>query len=535
MGATEPTLVAPSSSEPPSPPGRLRPEDPWGRLEIRKTLGSGGFGDVYLAWDADLEREVALKLLRRSATESAGKELSGELLREGRMMARVRHPNVVTVYGAESHDGQAGLWMEHIAGRTLEDLLRGQGPFGAREAAGIGLDLCRALSAVHATGLIHRDVKAANVMREEGGRIVLMDFGVGADRERLTEEPDGSISGTGIYLAPEVLAGGEPSARSDIYALGVLVYHLVTGSYPVEPGGLDQLTERHGKGERRLLRDQRADLPRAFVQVVERALEADPKERFATAGEMERALAQASGLVAAGGERVPAPLSGSPSWTPRRVGLAAAVVVAGLLLLIGVDTILGPSRSAPYSVKASFVRVDAEGRRNPLEPGAAVAVNDLLSLELSASRDLWVYVFNEDERGGAWALFPLPNLEIQNPLPGGGNHLLPGPTADGTFSWRVDTEGGREHLVVMASPERLVEFEREMARISKPELSPGGYRLGGDAQGVLRGIGALAPTPSAGTGSGTPRLSEMARLLASEEERVEGIWLRRIELVHSQP
>ena len=91
----------------------------------------------------------------------------------------MRHPSVVTVYGAEEHDGRVGLWMEFIEGRTLEALLQAQGPFGAREAALVGRELCRAVAAVHGAGLVHRDIKAQNVMREDGGRLVLMDFGAG--------------------------------------------------------------------------------------------------------------------------------------------------------------------------------------------------------------------------------------------------------------------------------------------------------------------------------------------------------------------
>src|SRR5438094_7121773 len=100
---------------------------------------------------------------------------------EARNLARVRHPNVVTVYGTDQIDGRVGIWMEFVNGRTLGSLLKTNGPYGAREAAGIGVDLCRALAAVHAAGLMHGDVKAHNVMRAAGGRTVLTDFGTGKD------------------------------------------------------------------------------------------------------------------------------------------------------------------------------------------------------------------------------------------------------------------------------------------------------------------------------------------------------------------
>src|SRR5262245_9526750 len=192
----------------------------WGPLRLLERVGEGAFGDVYRAWDPRLDREVALKLLKhrdsRHDPEAAGSGTEVRVVDEGRLLARVRHPNVVTVHGADRIDGLVGLWMEFVRGRTLEAVLRDHGPFGAQEAALIGLDVCRALSAVHGAGLVHRDIKAQNVMREAGGRIVLMDFGTG--REDLQDGP-AQLAGTPLYLAPEVFAGAPPTPRGDIYGV----------------------------------------------------------------------------------------------------------------------------------------------------------------------------------------------------------------------------------------------------------------------------------------------------------------------------
>src|SRR5262249_44273053 len=148
--------------------------------KLIERLGGGTFGDVYRAWDQDLERDVALKLLRPDAAgESSGH--ASRIANEGRLLARVRHPNVVCGHGVAVHDDRVGLWMELLRGVTLEQRLAAQGPFSAREATLVGVDLCGALAAIHAAGLIHRDVKAQNVMREAGGRIVLMDLGTGRE------------------------------------------------------------------------------------------------------------------------------------------------------------------------------------------------------------------------------------------------------------------------------------------------------------------------------------------------------------------
>jgi serine/threonine-protein kinase len=269
----------------PTAPAAADPET-WGHLAVRARLAAGSFGQIFRAHDPQLNREVALKLLRGDIAAFRPVE---RLLSEARTLARVRHPNVVTVYGADVRDGAAGLWMELVDGQTLEGALRTNGPLGAGEASAVGIDLCRALAAVHGAGLVHGDVKAQNVMRETGGRIVLMDFGAG----RAQGADQVAVAGTPMYLAPEVLAGEPPTAQSDLYGLGVLLFHLLTAAYPYNADDLDGLRIAHADGARVWLRDLRPDLPDALVRSIERAIDEDPARRFATAGQMERALANA--------------------------------------------------------------------------------------------------------------------------------------------------------------------------------------------------------------------------------------------------
>jgi hypothetical protein len=260
----------------------------WGGLEILEEIGRGGFGRVYRAWEPTLAREVALKVLRPPDDLPAAES---EILREGQLLARVRHPNVVTIHGAQQIGHEIGLWMEFVRGRTLTDIVSSDGPRAAGEAAIIGVTLCRALAAVHQTGIVHRDIKANNVMREGGGRIVLMDFGAGQVLTAPGTRETHPI-GTPVYVAPEVLAGSRATARSDIYSLGVLLYYLVTGIYPVEGRTWTDVLLAHARSERRHLSDVRPDLPPRFVHVVERATMTNPEERYATPGSMLRDLAE---------------------------------------------------------------------------------------------------------------------------------------------------------------------------------------------------------------------------------------------------
>ena len=323
----------PEPNDPATAPSRRRePLFVWGHLEVLERIGRGSFGEVYRAWDPVLEREVALKLWRWPA--SAHHPASRRFLREARLLARIRHPNVVTVHGADVHDARMGLWTALVEGRTLEERLATEGPFGAEEAAVIGLDLCRALAAVHGAGLVHGDIKTSNVMRERGGRIVLMDFGAGFETENGTGGPP---RGTPLAMAPEVLRGEPQSPASDIYSLGALLYRLVTGRYPVEGETFETLLQAHESGRPSTLMDERPDIPAPFRDAVEKALATEPSQRHSSAGAMERALVR---CVATRSGTIAPP-------TPRKralrlLGAAAAAAAAAALLHFG-----GARRTTP--------------------------------------------------------------------------------------------------------------------------------------------------------------------------------------------
>ena len=259
----------------------------WGHLRVLEPIGRGAFGEVYRAWDTRLDREVALKLLPPEHTAS---DPPPSIIEEGRLLARVRHPNVVTIYGAERIDDRVGLWMEFVRGHTLERTLQDGAVFSAHDIVRFGLELCGAVSAVHAAGLLHRDIKPNNVMVADDGRLVLMDFGTGSE---MASASDASVAGTPLYLAPEVLAGAAPTAGSDIYSIGVLLYHLVTRAYPVRASTLQDLRRAHAEGEPPRLRSLRPDLPRSLTRVIERAVDPQPGRRYASPGALAADLAAA--------------------------------------------------------------------------------------------------------------------------------------------------------------------------------------------------------------------------------------------------
>jgi tRNA A-37 threonylcarbamoyl transferase component Bud32 len=337
----------------------------WGHLVLLRKIGEGAFGQVYQAHDMWLDHPVALKLLR---PEVASRVSPSRILQEARKLARVRHPNIVTVHGADRHEGQVGFWMDFVEGHTLEERVA-EGRLSAGEATHIGQEVCRALTAVHHAKLIHRDVKAQNVMRaSDGGRIILMDFGAG---EFLDRPSIGSAQGTPLYLAPELFTNPTASVRTDIYAVGVLLYYLVSGVFPVEGSSVAALAEAHRRGQRRHLRDVCPDLPDAFVTIVQRALDPDPARRYSSAGEMYAALTAVPRAVIE-----PAPHHGdartkdahqTPAQYLGRVALVAmaAFAAAGLLgfvasrafdvvLRIDPDFAAGPATYLSVGTRALF-------------------------------------------------------------------------------------------------------------------------------------------------------------------------------------
>ena len=288
----------------------------WGPLRLIEQIGRGTFGDVYRARDEKLDRDVALKVLRpRSSLASSVETLpEASVVAEGRLLARVRHPNVVVVHGTERIDGCVGLWMELVAGRTLADEVKERGPLPAAEIREIGTHLAEALAAVHAAGVLHRDIKAQNVMREPDGRVVLMDFGTGRE---LADET-GTLAGTPLYLAPELVDGGEATQQSDIYSLGVLVFHLASGRFPVQGSSLGEIRRAHARGNRTSIHAAAPHLPRRLRTSIEKAIAPKPEDRFTSARDVAAALA--------------ATLPDPRRWWMQ--GAAAVVLVSAVVLLV---------------------------------------------------------------------------------------------------------------------------------------------------------------------------------------------------------
>jgi hypothetical protein len=410
---------------------RALPPDPaqgagtmWGRYRLIQEVGAGSYGSVYRAFDPELEREVAIKILHRHVADS---QLRDRLLQEGRALAKVRDTHVVSVLGVESYGDRVGLCMEFVHGDTLEQVLKTHGTMNAREATLVGQDVCRALAAVHGAGYVHRDVKVRNIMRDRTGRIVLMDFGAGREVDEGGGTGRANVAGTPPYMAPEVLAGEPATARSDVYSVGVLLYHLVTGRYPVEGSSIAEIRSAHMLGQRTPISERRSDLPLPFVQLIDRATVANPQDRWPSAGALLEALAAA--------------MSDTPvraSWKAL-ASMAVAALAAATALVTLLGWVMSYFSNNLVLGRAAFVR---ETPRDWLYWGL-VSLASTIALGLFSAivgsvalvvRRLALGVSSGARRFDAWVMRPIHRLQLDDAAVASHWALLCGAAVAG-FAW----------------------------------------------------------------------------------------------------
>ncbi|MET7678834.1 serine/threonine-protein kinase, partial [Streptomyces seoulensis] len=205
-----------------------------GRYRLLSPLGEGGMGTVWRAHDEVLQREVAVKEVRAPAGLPAGdvERMYARLEREAWAAARVAHPNVVTVYDVAMEGGRPWIVMELVRGRSLADVLETTGPLSVTETARVGAEVLDALRAAHDVGVLHRDVKSANVLLSDDGRVVLTDFGIASVEGSSALTMAGEVIGSPEFLSPERALGRTPGPESDLWSLGVLLYAAVEGGSP---------------------------------------------------------------------------------------------------------------------------------------------------------------------------------------------------------------------------------------------------------------------------------------------------------------
>lgn len=369
------------------------------RYELRRTLGAGGMARVVEAYDRLLDRHVAVKLMRDDlSTDPAVRE---RFLREARSAAKFAHPNAVAVYDTGQDGRQPWIVMELVSGGTLADRLAEEGALPPSEAVHVADAVLAALAAAHRNGLIHRDVKPANILLPEGGGVKLTDFGIAKGVQEVTAglTATGQIIGTAKYLSPEQVSGRPATPASDVYALGVVLYEMLTGQPPFTGDSAIAVALAHQQQPVPPL----SGVDPGLAATVQRALAKDPAERYADAQAMRDALAgrrEAAaaatvpiGAVAATAvldDREPAAVRAPVGKGPRRS--AAPWLLAGLVLLalLAALALAGVSRMAddPGAGRQAG-RTPAAGneRRGAAAPGGGQRASEPAATEAPAAEE----------------------------------------------------------------------------------------------------------------------------------------------------
>jgi serine/threonine-protein kinase len=325
---------------------------------------------VDLAHDVELDRPVALKWLAENLARN--EDLRRRFVREARLAARLSHPNVVRVFDVGEDDGRPFIAMEYVEGETLAELVARRGRVSPAEAAELGVQMCSGLAAAHAAGLVHRDVKPQNLLLGTDGVLKLGDFGIAVGNEGTRLTLAGTVLGTAGYLAPEQARGERVTAAADVYAVGSVLYELLTGEPSRTAGSLTELGSEDGVAPPDLLA-RAPDAPAGLVAAVTACLSFRPEDRPPSAAALARLLApfasEAETLALPpdpaqrATEILARPARARAWWTPQRIAAGAVLVaaaIAGLVVAVTLST-GGGHASPPPSTTSHPVAPPAVG------------------------------------------------------------------------------------------------------------------------------------------------------------------------------
>src|ERR1700722_12245264 len=249
-----------------------------GRYHLIEVVGRGGSSVVWRAYDAELQRGVAVKIMAGAA--AADPNLDRRFHREARRVASMTHPNIVPVYDFGTDRGQSFIVMEYVEGQSLRQILGSSGPLPIPAVAKVAVDTLSALGQAHERGIVHRDVKPGNILVATGGEVKVVDFGVAKSLDETTDLTVlGSFIGTATYASPEQFMGGRIGPESDLYSLGCVLYHCLVGHPPFEADDVEKLILQHRFADPQPVSTVRADVPRSMSAAIMSALDKDPSKR----------------------------------------------------------------------------------------------------------------------------------------------------------------------------------------------------------------------------------------------------------------
>jgi serine/threonine protein kinase len=305
-----------------------------GRYRVIRRLGAGGSGAVFLTWDERLDREVAVKRLHGAEVTA---QTAQRLQREARIMASLRHPNLVTVYDMLMDDDDLFLAMEYVGGETLADVLA-SAPLDWERTSELLEPVAAALDHVHGDGVVHRDLKPSNILVGTAGVVKVADLGLATAAEITKITPPGAILGTPAYMAPEQARVGPCTAAVDIYAFATIAFQALSGTLPRAGRTVVAVLRQATQEPPPDLRERRPGAPAAAAEALARGMSPVPEERQRSASQLLQELAAA---FAAGAEERPSTPEPAPRRKPPRARNVRARVMAIAALATGVIAVLG--------------------------------------------------------------------------------------------------------------------------------------------------------------------------------------------------
>jgi len=359
------------------------PADKIGKYKILGTLGRGGMGIVYKGLDPDIEREVAIKTIRFEAfTESAEKEeMLARVVHEAKAAGRLNHPNIITVYDVIRYKELTFIVMQYVDGQSLQARIDSGVRPSPQEIVDLLGPVAEALDFAHQNGIVHRDVKPANILIDKQGRPYLADFGV-AHMEASTMTGPGKTIGTISYMAPEQVLGTGVDHRADLFAFGVILYELLTGKKPFAGDNLSTIVYKIVNEEPPSITEINHALPRGYEAVIKKALAKKPDERYQSGREMISDLKASRTFAEATQAYEPEPPGAEEAAAPGKkwpLALAGGMGVFALMAFLGYRILAPRAGGAPSGAVSPGAKASA-----PL--GAAAASDALAPLKTSFDR-----------------------------------------------------------------------------------------------------------------------------------------------------
>ncbi|HXF95987.1 MAG TPA: serine/threonine-protein kinase, partial [Gemmatimonadales bacterium] len=343
-----------------------RPYRRLGKFELHELIGEGAMGQVWKAYDPVLRRYVALKLLAPRVGKNPN--MRERFLREARAAGVLQHPNIVTVYDAGEFDGQLCIAMELVEGRDLSDIIASSEPLPLERKLDIAIEVLEGLHYAHQRGVIHRDVKPSNVRIMPDGRAKIMDFGI-ARLQSADVEGSGAIVGTPTYMAPEQITNGPISATTDVFAVGCLLYELLSYRKPFEGETVHGVLYQVLTTDPKPLRAMAPSIPAALERVVMKAINKVPEDRYESARQMQQTLIGIRAALSGAGSETTERLG--PRWTPIPLPLLKLVTHTPMRWRVAVLTALATVVAVLVYLPGPADQVAALPATGGVAPGSA--------------------------------------------------------------------------------------------------------------------------------------------------------------------